>query len=102
MSAAHTPGPWLMQPATKPNGVEKSWDCAITADGKVIAEAFQIVGYTDGENKRYLQVDVTANAMLIAAAPDLAAALLGVLRVADRATQEFDAARAALAKAGVP
>jgi hypothetical protein len=33
------------------------------------------------------------------AAPDLLAALQGVLRVADRQTIEFDAARAAIAKA---
>lgn len=36
---------------------------------------------------------------LEAAAPDLLQALKGVLRVADRATVEFDAARAAIAKA---
>lgn len=36
---------------------------------------------------------------LIEAAPDLLAALRGVLRVADRKTDEFDAARAAIAKA---
>jgi len=35
----------------------------------------------------------------MAAAPDLLAALQGVLRVADRATVEFDAARAAIKKA---
>lgn len=40
-----------------------------------------------------------ADMMLIAAAPDLLEALRGVLRVADRATDEFDAARAAIAKA---
>lgn len=40
-----------------------------------------------------------ADAKLIAAAPDLLDALRGVLRVADRATDEFDAARAAIAKA---
>lgn len=40
-----------------------------------------------------------ANARLIAAAPDLLEALIGVVRVADRATVEFDAARAAIAKA---
>ena len=38
-------------------------------------------------------------ANLIAAAPELLAALEGVLRVADRQTDEFDAARAAIAKA---
>lgn len=39
------------------------------------------------------------NARLIAAAPDLLEALKGVVKVADRATMEFDAARAAIAKA---
>jgi len=43
-----------------------------------------------------------ANAILIAAAPDLLEALQGVLRVADRKTDEFDAARAAIAKATTP
>lgn len=40
-----------------------------------------------------------ADAYLRAAAPCLLAALKGVLRVADRQTDEFDAARAAIAKA---
>lgn len=40
-----------------------------------------------------------ATARLIAAAPDLLAALKCVLRVADRKTDEFDAARTAIAKA---
>lgn len=40
-----------------------------------------------------------ANANLMAAAPELLEALEGVLRVADRETDEFDAARAAIAKA---
>jgi hypothetical protein len=43
--------------------------------------------------------DLKANARLIAAAPELLEALKGVLRVADRKTDEFDAARAAIAKA---
>lgn len=41
----------------------------------------------------------SANARLIAAAPDLLEALIAVVRVADRATDEFDMARAAIAKA---
>jgi hypothetical protein len=40
-----------------------------------------------------------ANARLIAAAPDLLAALRRVVAVADRQTDEFDAARAAITKA---
>lgn len=42
-----------------------------------------------------------ADARLIAAAPDLLAALKAVVSVADRATVEFDKARAAIAKAEV-
>lgn len=41
----------------------------------------------------------TANAHLMAAAPELLSALQGVIRVADRDTDEFIAARAAVAKA---
>jgi hypothetical protein len=40
-----------------------------------------------------------ADAQLIAAAPDLLEALKAVVRVADRKTDEFDAARAAIARA---
>ena len=39
------------------------------------------------------------DARLMAAAPELLEALKGVLRVADRKTDEFDAARAAINKA---
>ncbi|AXH72127.1 MAG: hypothetical protein [Siphoviridae sp. ctdc_1] len=41
----------------------------------------------------------SANGNLIAAAPELLDALQGVVRVADRETDEFIAARAAIAKA---
>jgi hypothetical protein len=43
--------------------------------------------------------EAIANATLCAGAPDLLEALKGVLRVADRKTAEFDAARAAISKA---
>ncbi len=43
--------------------------------------------------------DEAAISALISAAPDLLKALQGVLRVADRKTDEFDAARAAISKA---
>lgn len=49
---------------------------------------------------RYTSYDAVdhANANLIAAAPDLLEALEAVLSVADRATDEFDLARKAIAK----
>lgn len=45
------------------------------------------------------QEEKLANAKLISAAPDLLTALRAVLSVADRKTDEFDLARAAIAKA---
>jgi hypothetical protein len=50
-----------------------------------------------GSEERMAEAE--ANTTLASAAPDLLAALQGVLRVADRATDEFDAARAAISKA---
>jgi hypothetical protein len=58
----------------------------------VVTESWK--GATDG-----LTEEINANARLIAAAPELLAALQGVVRVADRATVEFDAARLAIKKA---
>lgn len=55
----------------------------------------------DSVNRSPAADDSTEHADLIlaAAAPELLEALEGVLRVADRKTDEFDAARAAIAKA---
>ena len=89
--AAHTPGPWLIE-----------WNAAQSGEGHYITDSKDMVELSriaavlfhddaDGETR--------ANARLLAAAPDLLAALIGVVKVADRATVEFDAARAAIAKA---
>ena len=89
--AAHTPAPWLIE-----------WNAAqggeghYITDSKDMAELSRIAAVlfhddADGETR--------ANARLIAAAPDLLEALIGVVKVADRATVEFNAARAAIAKA---
>lgn len=78
---AHTPGPW------------KSTHCTVSAEETDERLGFRI-SVRNGNRD-----DTRANARLIAAAPDLLAALQDVLRVADRATDEFDAARAAIAKA---
>lgn len=90
MTTTHTPGPW-----------EYDGDYIFAAAiGGYIADP-NTDDMTSGRYvaKRDAQVQIEANARLIAAAPDLLAALQGVLRVADRATDEFDAARAAIARA---
>lgn len=100
--AAHTPGPWSLTtvptsagscheigpfPARRPGGAP-TFAC-VYADGIRI-------GIDDGLPRA---IELAANAHLIASAPDLLEALIGVVKVADRATVEFDAARAAIAKA---
>lgn len=85
-----TPGPWC-----------------INRHGAVVGGAFH--QYANGSAQSQVAMatgtreinegEMRANALLIAAAPELLEALLGVLKVADRATDEFDAARAAIKKA---
>jgi len=102
----HTPGPWVARNKRgkfvnhawrvhdEAKGICSSVAAPIAADGHVIAFAVC-------SSKSY-EIDLSeleSNIRLIAAAPDLLAALIGVVRVADRATAEFDAARAAIAKA---
>jgi len=86
--ARHTPGPW----------------CA--SNGKLVRVStgtrppITICGvHRVGDRGGAQQCDPLANARLIAAAPEMLEALEGIVRVADRATPEFDAARAAIAKA---
>lgn len=84
LQAAHTPGPWITDYMER--------ECWIGSDPiqDLVCSVERI-----GPKSEYL-----ANARLIAAAPELLEALQGVLRVADRKTTEFDAARAAIKKAG--
>lgn len=60
----------------------------------VVNSAGDPILWSDSESPEF-----EARFRLIAAAPELLEALQGVLRVADRKTDEFDAARAAIAKA---
>jgi hypothetical protein len=87
MEIKHTPGPWEVR---SDDSGQHHWITPVVGGGYGCA------------GDRYMAVsgciDVN-DARLIAAAPDLLAALQGVVRVADRATDEFDAARAAIAKA---
>lgn len=90
MKAQHAPGPWACIPRGTPNGEIATVYNTPERWVSIYAPAWVNIGDE--------QVAM-ANATLIAAAPDLLEALKGVLRVADRATVEFDAARAAIAKA---
>ena len=83
--AAHTPAPWHFKKLA-------------THDGG------HVVMFTTQNGQRTHRLDFLgefkeADARLITSAPELLAALIGVVKVADRATVEFDAARAAIAKA---
>jgi hypothetical protein len=83
-----TPGPWF---ATTRRG---SWDWLVASEADPNIEVCQMFHDATEENEIG-----EANAHLVAAAPDLLAALKGVVAIADRKTDEFDRARAAIAKA---
>jgi hypothetical protein len=92
----HTPGPWLKRPARIPDNVG-GYDVGIVGQigerDYIIAEAFEIVD-------KGVKVPVNANARLIAAAPDLLAALKRLLYAPDNELSEAnDQARAAIDKA---
>lgn len=80
----HTPGPWRYWRQRRPGSEDTCTFRNIRGE----------------EILRAVTVTITeADARLIAAAPDMLAALQAVIAVADRATDEFDRARAAIAKA---
>ena len=83
----HTPGPWACFYKHKYG----EWHVSVPMSQGSMRWAL----FDDGVRSENPEAD----ARLISAAPDMLAALAGVLRVADRRTDEFDAARAAIAKA---
>ncbi|MCY1299991.1 hypothetical protein D9M71_67300 [compost metagenome] len=99
----HTPGPWEVvgqHVYTKLGAVNAHGSKASESDGWNIATICPwACTNADDEDEDMPVTEVMANAALIAAAPDLLEALEAVVRVADRATDEFDMARAAIAKA---
>jgi hypothetical protein len=84
----HTPGPWTAEDC----------DGLYVRPADTSANIICDVVNRDGKGSRQTDED-WANAFMIAAAPDLYAALKRVVAVADRRTDVFDAARAAIAKA---
>lgn len=94
-----TPGPWVVGQINEkkqsvyidaPHGDDRSGMTKWTGMAKC---------YGCDDDKEWGTETMLANARLIAAAPELLAALESVVRVADRATNEFIAARSAIAKA---
>jgi hypothetical protein len=90
MEMKHTPGPWEIDWYICREGDEELWRVPRSIGPAMVDHNHWA--------RDHINVD-KADAYLIAAAPELLEALKGVLRVADRATDEFDAARAAVAKA---
>ena len=87
MEKKHTTGPWHW------NG-----GCNVTVGSGAYMIAATSRWQWEEEQNRPTSEQI-ANARLIAAAPELLEALIGVVKVADRATKEFDKARAAISKA---
>lgn len=81
----HTPGPWSV------NVIGQHWN----------NKSLKHIEVTFGQDGECICDTVYnhSDAKLISAAPDLLEALQAVVRVADRQTDEFDMARAAISKA---
>jgi hypothetical protein len=99
MTDRHTPGPWSADDLS-----DKVW--ATDEKGTFPVCDMRGWGHWTGKGHGALGLSVkdaaliqSANARLIAAAPELLAALKGVVAVANRRTVEFDAAHAAIVKA---
>lgn len=96
----HTPGPWTTKRAKMPVDCEFDWcvTCNIGGEPHVIIEAFGRVSET-------IRPDAEANARLVAAAPDLLAALEWYVEHDDAGPDDdyylagLEQAKAALAKA---
>ncbi len=92
--AEHTPGPWHW------NGIATIWNTRGNV-GEVEREVIIAQVVTDYVNRTHVEPIpvIEANARLIAAAPELLAALEEVVRISDRKHNAWDAAHAAIAKA---
>lgn len=95
MKAQDVPGPATQSPITLVSVEDGGIKHYVPVTNR--RESLLTIVWEDGTP--FAAVFKHADAALFAAAPDLLAALEGVLRVADRNTVEFDAARAAIAKA---
>ena len=75
----YTLGPWHARGPSQPDNTGgRDW-CVLDDDGKIIAECFEHVGFSD-DRKTYAVRPAEANARLIAAAPEMLEALEQVAR----------------------
>ena len=94
--SGHTKEPWIVV-----SNEESKFDydkLHITTEDRVYRSLVPIAEVGVDYNEP-LESEQQANAILLAAAPDLLAALKEVMSVSDRATDEYDRARAAIARA---
>lgn len=110
MAPKHTPGPWYVLDFRATHLVDQGWICPAidrilitnkqAKEIEACAGADCVIARIQFDNRPEQLTEFNlADARLIAAAPELLEALKGVLHIADRETNEFDAARAAIAKA---
>ena len=66
----YTLGPWHARGPSQPDNTGGRDRCVLDDDGKIIAECFEHVGFSD-DRKTYAVRPAEANARLIAAAPEL-------------------------------
>lgn len=98
----HTPGPWVAETSVCKD--ETGDGLAVIAVRTDVPEGCtptrgMVAWVHSGLGACSTDDEAIATARLIAAAPDLLAALKGILHIADRKAAEFDAAHAAIAKA---
>lgn len=87
----HTPGPWVVERNVMAQGV-----CHLAVVARHAGQDWMPCSITPMDSMRPID---EANAQLISAAPDLLAALEGILRITDRRHFVWDAAHAAIDKA---
>lgn len=93
-----TPGPWEALKGLHNTDMpvkNSGWGTVANDDGLCICEVWQDIDMSVEKGKQI----AAANAHLIAAAPDLLAALKEVVTISDRKHDAWDRAKAAIAKA---
>ena len=120
--STHTPEPWVIEPwgGIEKDGIFKGnlsvmsgrWSVAIIQGDnekpveanarRIVACVNALAGVPTDHIERFNQSSIKDFSRDLSVREELLAALKGVLKVADRATVEFDAAREAIAKAEKP